>query len=194
MPNLTDVYLTEAFKYKNDVTITGCTHFIPLLRIDIGHLFVYFDIFTSEMYEYCINLLRGSNGVTDLVIGSSSCLFANVTLFDLSVFPSVKTLSIGSNALSYVKELNITGLSELESVEIGVNSFMKNSYGKDPSHHFYLKNCPKLKSLKIGRYSFFDYTVCEIENVDALEVIEMGYANFAYASLELKSIIIHSEG
>ena len=193
MPNLTDVYLTEAFKYKNDVTITGCTHFIPLLRIDIGHLFVYFDIFTSEMYEYCINLLRGSNGVTDLVIGSSSCLFANVTLFDLSVFPSVKTLSIGSNALSYVNELNITGLSELESVEIGVNSFMKNRYGKDPSHHFYLKNCPKLKSLKIGSYSFFDYTVCEIENVDALEVIEMGYANFAYASLELKSILIHSE-
>ena len=193
MPNLTDVYLTEAFKYKDDVTIVGSTHFIPLLRIDIGHLFVYFDIFTSEMYEYCINLLRGSNGVTDLVIGSSSCLFANVTLFDLSVFPSVKTLSIGSNALSYVKELNITGLSELESVEIGVNSFMKNRYGKDPSHHFYLKNCPKLKSLKIGRYSFFDYTVCEIENVDALEVIEMGYANFAYASLELKSIVIHSE-
>ena len=193
MPSLTDVYLTEAFKYKNDVTIVGSTHFIPLLRIDIGHLFVYFDIFTSEMYEYCINLLRGSNEVTELVIGSSTCLFANVTLFDLSVFPSVKTLSIGSNALSYVKELNITGLSELESVEIGVNSFMKNSYGKDPSHHFYLKNCPKLKSLKIGRYSFFDYTVCEIENVDALEVIEMSHINFAYASLELKSILIHSE-
>ena len=46
--------------------------------------------------------------------------------------------------------------------------------------------------------SFEDYDVCEIENVDALEVIEMGYAiidsyNFLYASLELKSILIHSE-
>ena len=38
----------------------------------------------------------------------------------------------------------------------------------------------------------------EIENVDALEWIEMGELNelsinFRYASLELKSILIHSE-
>ena len=49
----------------------------------------------------------------------------------------------------------------------------------------------------MGRYSFSDYTVCEIENVDALEVIEMGDLNkdsynFYYASLEL-SILIHVE-
>ena len=201
MPSLTDVYFDyDAFEYKDDVTIIGGTHFIPLSRIDIGHLFVYFDIFTSEMYEYCINLLRGSNEVTDLVIGSSTCLFANVTLLDLSVFPSVKTLSIGSNALTYVSVLNITGLSELESVEIGMNSFTKekNSWGNVPNRHFYLKDCPKLRSLKIGFFSFSDYSVIEIENVDALEEIEMGEVNvqsynFYWASLELKSILIHSE-
>ena len=38
MPNLTDVYLFYAFYYKNDVTIRGSTHFIPLSRIDIGAL------------------------------------------------------------------------------------------------------------------------------------------------------------
>ena len=38
MPNLTDVYLPHAFRYKNDVTIVGSTHFIPLSRIDIGAL------------------------------------------------------------------------------------------------------------------------------------------------------------
>ena len=196
MPSLTDVYLDNgAFDYKDDVTIIGGTHFFLVSLIDIGHLFVYFDIFTSEMYEYCINLLRGSNEVTELVIGSSTCQFANVTLFDLSVFPSVKTLSIGSNALTYVSVLNITGLNELESVEIGEYSFTKkkNSYGKDPNRHFYLNGCPKLKSLKMGRYSFSDYTVCAIENVDALEVIEIGYVNFYSASLELRSILIHSE-
>ena len=76
--------------------------------------------------------------------------------------------------------------------------FYKNDYGNDPNRHFYLKNCPKLKSLKMGRFSFSDYSVCEIENVDALEVIEIGdlsrdSSNFYYASLELKSILIHSE-
>ena len=38
IPNLTDVYLPHAFEYKNDVTIRGGTHFIPLSRIDIGAL------------------------------------------------------------------------------------------------------------------------------------------------------------
>ena len=44
----------------------------------------------------------------------------------------------------------------------------------------------------MGRYSFSDYSVCEIENVPSLEVIEMGELNsdsdnFCYSSLELKS-------
>ena len=44
-----------------------------------------------------------------------------------------------------------------------------------------------------SRFTFSDYTVCEIENVPSLEVIEMGDLNevygyfFYYASLELKS-------
>ena len=91
-------------------------------------------------------------------------------------------------------------LNNLESVEIGMNSFTqhKNDHGRNTDRHFYLKNCPKLKSLKMGRFSFNDYTVIEIENVDALEVIEMGDLNelsfnFYYASLELKSILIHNE-
>ena len=62
----------------------------------------------------------------------------------------------------------------------------------NPNRHFYLKNCERLRELKIGRYSFSDYSVCEIENVPSLEVIEMGELNeesnnFCCASLELKS-------
>ena len=49
-----------------------------------------------------------------------------------------------------------------------------------------------MRELKIGWYSFSDYSVCEIENVPSLEVIEMGELNedsynFCHASLELKS-------
>ena len=121
-------------------------------------------------------------------------------MLDLSRFRRLKKLVIGNECFMYVNETRLTGLYYLESVEIGMNSFTKNknSWGNDPNRHFYLKNCPKLKSLKMGRYSFSDYTVCEIENVDALEVIEMGdlnewSCNFYYASLELKSILIHDE-
>ena len=114
--------------------------------------------------------------------------------------PELASIQIGDESFMYVDEVKLIGLRGLESVEIGMNSFTqhKNSYGNDSNRHFYLKNCPKLKSLKMGRYSFSDYTVIEIENVDALEVIEMGElneesGNFYYASLELKSILIHNE-
>ena len=99
--------------------------------------------------------------------------------------------------MSYVKTVKVVGMSELESVVVGENSCTKdkNSYSYESSNHFYLRNCPKLKELKIGRYSFSDYTMCIVSGVPSLEVIEMGDLNensynFVYASLELKSILI----
>ena len=95
MPSLTDVYLPGAFEYKNDVTITGSTHFIPLSRIDIGALYPYVS------YDYCMGILRGSDEVTDLVVGNGACSFANVTSFDLSVYPRLETLTIGGCSFRY---------------------------------------------------------------------------------------------
>ena len=119
------------------------------------------------------------------------------TELDLTRFSQLRSLVVGDHSFSYVETVNITGLEELESIEIGKNSFTKykNREGYDPERQFYLKDCPKLKSLKVGRFSFSDYAVIEIENVDALEVIEMGELinteefsnNFYYASLELNS-------
>ena len=138
--------------------------------------------------------------VTEIHIEDGKCNYKWLTVLSLSQYKSLKSVEIGDGSYMYVKVLNITGLNELESVVIGENSFTKNKnwYGNNPNRHFYLKNCPKLKSLKMGRYSFSDYSVIEIENVDALEVIEMGdlnegSLNFVYASLELKSILIQIE-
>ena len=140
-----------------------------------------------------------STDVTEIVV-DDGVSDSGITGLDLSGFSKLKRLEIGNDCFTYVEELRLIGLNELESVEIEMNSFTqhKNDYDNDPNRHFYLKNCPKLKSLKMGCYSFSDYTVIEIENVDALEVIEMGELDdysyvFYYASLELKSILIHSE-
>ena len=77
---------------------------------------------------------------------------------------------------------------------IGMNSFTKKryDYGNDANRKLYVKNCDALKELKIGRFSFSDYSVIEIENVNSLELIEIGEidkvsCSFYYASLELKS-------
>ena len=127
------------------------------------------------------------------MIGNGVC--DDATELDLSKYPLLRSVRIGNNCFSNVNVLNITELGALESVVIGMNSFTKNKYsvGNNPNRHFSLTNCPKLKSLKMDWYSFSDYRVIEIENVDALEVIEMNTYNFYYASLELKSILILDE-
>ena len=139
------------------------------------------------------NIVDGRVGV--IVLGDGCCNDEIFNKLDLSGIDMLRELKVENECFMYVNEVKIVGLSELESVEIGMNSFTKkkNWYGNDPNRHFYLKNCPKLKSLKMGRYSFSDYSVIEIENVDALEVIEMGGSNFYWGSLELKSILIQIE-
>ena len=141
-----------------------------------------------------------NNSVLEIVVSSNCCNDSSVRVLDLSELKYLRHIKIGNECFEYVDEVKMAGLNELESVEIGKNGLTqhKNGCGNDPNRHFYLKNCPKLRSLKMGHHSFSDYTVCEIENVDALEVIEIGDVdkksyNFAYASLELRSILIHNE-
>ena len=138
------------------------------------------------------------NCVEELRVIDGCCNEEGLKELDLSGFVNLRELKVGNECFENVNEVKLIGLSELESVEIGMNSFTKfkstSLITSDPNRHFYLKNCPKLKSLKIGRYSFSDYTVCEIENVNALEVIEMGELNeasfnFHSASLELNGLM-----
>ena len=205
MPSLSNVILPDAFDYKNDFTIRGSAHCILLSQIDIGA----FENINklpknNPKANVCdvgdLNSLHST--VSDIVFNNGSLNNAAFTVLDFCRFKALKRIVIGDGCCTNVNEVKMAELNELESVVIGENSFTKFKNGDfirpDPNRHFYLKNCPKLKSLKMGRYSFSDYTVIEIENVDALEVIEMGDVNeasriFYYASLELKSILVQIE-
>ena len=132
--------------------------------------------------------------IEELVVSNNSCNGEEWRLLDLSFMSKLRLLEVGDKCFKYVDEVKMIGMNELENVVIGKNCFTKekNSWGNDPSRHFYLKNCERVRELKMGRYSFSDYSVCEIENVPSLEVIEMGEVNeasynFYYASLELNS-------
>ena len=128
-----------------------------------------------------------------MIVDNNACNEKCFTALVVS-FSNLKVLEVGDYSFSFVEEVKLIGLNALESVVIGMNSFTKNKYwyGSDPNRHFYLKNCERLRELKMGPHSFSDYSVCEIENVPSLEVIEMGElnedsGNFFHASLELKS-------
>ena len=128
-----------------------------------------------------------------ITVGNNKCNKANERI-ELSKYFNLKNVSIGNDCFFYQDVLNLTGLHSLERVMIGENSFTKkkNFFGNNANRKLYVKNCDALKELKIGRYSFSDYSLIEIENVNSLELIEIGGViedsfNFFYASLELKS-------
>ena len=134
------------------------------------------------------------NHIEELIVENNSCNGPEWAALDLGFMPKLRLLEVGDDCFENVEEVKLIGLSKLERVVIGMNSFTKekDSCGNDPNRHFYLKNCERLRELIIGYWSFSDYTVYEIENVPSLEVIEMGELNersynFYYASLELKS-------
>ena len=134
------------------------------------------------------------NHIEELIVENNSCNGPEWTALDLSFIPRLRLFEVGDECFENVDEVKLIDLSKLERVMIGMNCFTKCMYdnGNDSNRHFYLKNCERVKELKIGWCSFSDYSVCEIENVPSLEEIEMGELdegsfNFLYASLELKS-------
>ena len=121
---------------------------------------------------------------------------------DLSRFPNLQSLEVGSDAFFLVPELSLVGLNELESVVIGERSFKAVSgdhpTSSVPGRRFQLKDCPKLTTLELGMGSFKSYSVCAIENNAALETLAFGKVSeemsmFFSGSLELKSAFIHRE-
>ena len=131
-----------------------------------------------------------------IVIASNCCNAGALHMIDLSRFMNLRELKVGDDCFGNVDEVRLIGLSQLERVVIGQNCFTECKNDRptavNAKSHFYLRNCQKLMELKLGRYSFADYSECAIENVPSLEVIEMGQlneksANFLYSSLQLKS-------
>ena len=126
-----------------------------------------------------------------MIVDNNACIDKCFTTLALSSFSNLKVFEVGDYSFSFVDEVKLIGLNRLVRVVIGKHSFRR-ATRDDPNRHFYLKNCERLRELKMGRFSFSDYFVCEIDNVPSLEVIEMGElnqwsGNFYNASLELKS-------
>ena len=141
------------------------------------------------------------NHIEELIVSDKSCNGPEWSVLDLSFMSNLRVFEVGDDCFENVKEVKLIGLSELERVVIGKKCFTKkkNQWPElyMPYGHFYLKNCERVRELRIGGYySFSLYSVCEIENLPSLEVIEMGdndedSDNFCHASLELTS---ESEG
>ena len=132
------------------------------------------------------------NHIEELIVSNGCCNKEERSVFDLSPLPYLKTLHVGNRCFRYVEEVKLIGMKKLEMVIIGEKCFSVDSFRENMGKHFCLKNCERLRELKIGKHSFPDYDVCEIENNASLEVIEIGElnedsGNFSFGSLTLRS-------
>ena len=150
---------------------------------------------TPTVTVHSVDELNALDSTVESII-VDGCNDESFTVLNLTRFVNLRVFEVGDNSFYFVTEVHLIGLPELERVVIGENSFTK--YKHDWTRYmnitgdFYLKDCPQLREVRIGRYSFSDYSVIEIENVPSLEAIEMGELNeysynFWHASLELKS-------
>ena len=134
--------------------------------------------------------LNALNSTVEMIIvDNNACNDESFTVLNLTRFVNMKVLEVGNYSFRYVKEVHLIGLPLLERVVIGNGDFLGPN---DLTGHFHVKNCERLRVLKIGRISFMGYSSIEIEDMPSLEVIEMGELNevsgsFHDASLELKS-------
>ncbi len=142
-----------------------------------------------------IEFMSMEKTVETLIVDNNACNDKSYTALDLSSFANLKVFEVGDYSCSFVETVDLIGLNQLERVMIGKNTFSKwDRDEENPNCHFYLKNCPKVKELRIGCCSFSVYSLCGIESDDSLEVIEIGELGewnytFQYTSLELKSEI-----
>ena len=128
-------------------------------------------------------------GIEELKIGDNGYNDGSVTELKLSGLARLKRIVIGDGSFGKVRVFELDGLSELESVVIGQNSFRISD--EERSDGFCrIVNCPKLKSIQIGGWSFEDYHSFELNSLPSLQSIDIGYACFQYApSLSLTSLI-----
>ena len=123
------------------------------------------------------SLKTDSLGIEELRTGDKGYNDDSVTEFKLSWLVQLKRIVIGKSCFGNVRVFELDGLGELESVVIGQKSFRisdaERNYGS-----YRIVNCPKLKSIQIGSYSFLDYHSFELNNLPSLQSIEMGEESF----------------
>ena len=101
---------------------------------------------------------------------------------------NLESIEIGNDCFGAVQTFKIDGLNRLKTIKIGINSFTQikqsewDSLGYSDSierckqsKSFYILNCESLESIQIGQYSFIDFAgEFELKNLSQLQSIQIG--------------------
>ena len=133
--------------------------------------------------------LKYAGNSTDLIALDGHFRTNNITTFNITNNGKLKRIQIGNDCFGKVRVFYLDGLNELESMVIGEYSFrISDKERSDGSYR--IVNCPKLKSIQIGKESFSDYHSFELNNLPCLQTVDIGMWCFYYApSFSLTGLI-----
>ena len=147
----------------------------------------------SEYVQF--DLLKLTESSNTMIIPNGYFNGNSVTSFNISNNGVLKSIVIGDNSYGKVREFDLDGLSELESVVIGESFRIDDKERIDGSYR--VANCPKLKFIQIGGNAFPDYNTLELNNLPSLQSISIGNNCFGKVRVfeleglnELESVVI----
>lgn len=122
--------------------------------------------------------------VKTITVKDNTCNTASSTALSLIAFNGLTHITIGNNALKNIQQFTISTLPSLQAIQIGSCSLSTQCGGVPsvPSSIFntYIINCPTLKTISIGDYSFSQYALFNLNDLPCLEEILIGKYAFYY--------------
>ena len=115
------------------------------------------------------NLLLHSH-IEELILPDNCCNGDKWETVDISPIQSLRELRMGNKCFEQTAEFIMEEMMSLERVVIGKRCIC----GRSGHYGFYLRNCDRIKELRVGTESICYNDECVIENNKRLEVIEFG--------------------
>ena len=167
------------------------------MNIDVSEL-----LFPKVYYFDFIQSINSS--ITSIIIPNWTCNDIDYTIFDFSRFSRIHSIEIGDDCFGSVQTFKIDGLNQLKTIKIGNNSFTqvkeaewyKLSYFEavkrcKQSKSFHILNCESLESIQIGEYSFSDFGgIFELKNLPQLQSIQIGTIGSSSCNFCVSSFVI----
>ena len=118
---------------------------------------------------------------------------------ELTDFPRLKRIEIGSNSFHNVRGFVLKDLLNLYEITVGVecfrikNGWVGNGNGLERTDGiFKISNCPALSTVKLGDNSFCDFKYFDISKLNSLQSIDFGKECFWFSDFCLKGELLNA--
>ncbi|KAK8814714.1 hypothetical protein WA556_006753 [Blastocystis sp. ATCC 50177/Nand II] len=128
---------------------------------------------SSVVFSTASQLLH--NHIEELTFSANCCNEPDLKEVSFRCFTHLRSLTIRDNSFKHPKRVVFQHMNCLESVTVGRNCFKETEAGFDKLERaFVCSDNPSLKSIRVGCFSFPEFSQCIIHNLPRLEEIRFG--------------------